>query len=259
MGGGGGGGRGGRGGRGGGGGAAGGGLTGATRDDQGAGGEFRGGHAHRGGELRNPAYPAEDFDRSKQQQLRALSQPRTEPTQLSAEVLQRHLSPYREGRSALSPGRRRSRSRRLKKVTLDDVKKFHDQFYGASHGVIGGGGPIDQAVVQKAAAELLGSWTSPAPYERLTGRLHEGGGDQPEDRDAGQGERAVRSGHAVPDVAERSGLSGHDAGELHVRRLDHGAHAESHTQSRRIELWRIHAAADSGGRRFRDAIPATVS
>ena len=163
-GGGGGGGRGGRGG--GGGGAAGGGLTGATATIQAPAANFVAAMRIAVDELRNPAYPAEDFDRAKQQNIRALSQPRTEPTQLSAEILQRHLSPYPKGDPRYS-GTPEDQVAEIQKVTLDDVKKFHQQFYGASHAVMAVVGPIDKDVVQKAAAELLGSWTSPAPFETL--------------------------------------------------------------------------------------------
>jgi zinc protease len=161
-----GGGGGGRGGRGGGGGAAGGGLTGATATIQAPSANFVAAMRIAVDELRNPAYPAEDFDRSKQQNIRALSQPRTEPTQLSAEILQRHLSPYPKSDPRYA-GTPEEQVAEIQKVTLDDVKKFHQQFYGASHGVMAVVGPIDKEVVRKAAAELLGSWNSPAPFETL--------------------------------------------------------------------------------------------
>ncbi len=161
-----GGGGGGRGGRGGGGGAAGGGLTGATASIQAPAANFVAAMRIAVDELRSPAYPAEDFDRAKQQNIRALSQPRTEPTQLSAEILQRHLSPYPKGDPRYS-GTPEDQVAEIQKVTLDDVKKFHQQFYGASHAVMAIVGPIDKDVVQKAAAELLGSWTSPAPFATL--------------------------------------------------------------------------------------------
>ncbi len=161
-----GGGGGGRGGRGGGGGAAGGGLTGATATIQAPAANFVAAMRIAVDELRNPAYPAEDFDRSKQQNIRALSQPRTEPTQLSAEILQRHLSPYPKGDPRYT-GTPEEQVAEIQKVDLDEVKTFHQQFYGASHGVIAVVGPIDKEVVRKAAAELLGSWNSPAPFATL--------------------------------------------------------------------------------------------
>jgi zinc protease len=53
-------------------------------------------------------------------------------------------------------------------VTLDEVKKFYSQFYGASHGEFAIVGQFDQAAVGKIAAELFGAWNSPAPYTRIT-------------------------------------------------------------------------------------------
>jgi zinc protease len=164
--GGGGGGRGGGGGGRGGGAGGGGGLSGATANIQAPAANFVTAMRIAVDELRNPAYPVEDFDRGKQQRIRTLSQPRTEPTQLSAEVLQRHLSPYAKG-DARYTGTPEEQIAEIQKVTLDDVKKFHAQFYGASHGELAIVGPIDKDAVQKAAGELLGSWTSAAPYKPL--------------------------------------------------------------------------------------------
>jgi zinc protease len=55
----------------------------------------------------------------------------------------------------------------LKAVTLDDVKRFHQQFYGASQGELIVVGQFDPAAVSSAAAELLGSWKSTTPYARI--------------------------------------------------------------------------------------------
>jgi zinc protease len=117
--------------------------------------------------LHAPAYPEAEFDRVKGQRVRALENVPSQPEQLSAEQLQRHLSPFAKG----DPQYRQTREEQLedmKLVTLAEVKRFHDQFYGASHGEFVVVGEVDQAVVQKLAAELLGSWTTPGPYARLT-------------------------------------------------------------------------------------------
>jgi zinc protease len=55
----------------------------------------------------------------------------------------------------------------LKAVTLDDVKQFHQQFYGASQGELVAVGRLDPPAVESVAAELLGSWKSASPYERI--------------------------------------------------------------------------------------------
>src|SRR5204863_3761430 len=117
--------------------------------------------------LRAPAFPEAEFDRIKGQRMRALENAPTQPEQLSAQELQRHLSPFTKGDPQYQPTREEQLAE-LKAVTLDDVKKFHSQFYGASHGEFVVVGDVDQAAVQKLAAELLGNWTVPGPYARLT-------------------------------------------------------------------------------------------
>jgi predicted Zn-dependent peptidase len=55
----------------------------------------------------------------------------------------------------------------LKKVTLDDVRKFYAQFYGASNADLVVAGQFDKEEVRKLAADLFGDWKSPGPYQRV--------------------------------------------------------------------------------------------
>src|SRR3954451_24349754 len=55
----------------------------------------------------------------------------------------------------------------MKKVTLADAKKFHDQFYGANYGVFTVVGPVEPEVVKKAAAKLLASWNPSMAYKPI--------------------------------------------------------------------------------------------
>jgi zinc protease len=52
-------------------------------------------------------------------------------------------------------------------LTLDQVKAFHRDFYGASHGEVTLVGDFDPAEVQTQIATLLGDWKCPQPYARL--------------------------------------------------------------------------------------------
>ena len=118
--------------------------------------------------LREPAYPETDFDQVKTQRVRTLEIAPTEPAQLAQEALQRQLTPFAKG-DALYPPTREDQLADMRKVTLDEVRKFHDRFYGASHGVLAIVGPFDKALVTRVSEELLGSWTAPASYQRLFG------------------------------------------------------------------------------------------
>ena len=56
----------------------------------------------------------------------------------------------------------------LKKVTLDDVRKFYQDFYGASVGEIAISGQFNAPEISKLATELFGNWKSPGSYTRVT-------------------------------------------------------------------------------------------
>ena len=55
----------------------------------------------------------------------------------------------------------------VKAATLDDVKKFYADFYGASNGEVAVVGDFDAKEVEKMVAELFGSWKSPRPFTRI--------------------------------------------------------------------------------------------
>jgi zinc protease len=52
----------------------------------------------------------------------------------------------------------------LKKVTLEEAKKFYADFYGASNAELAVVGDFDAAEVRKLAEDLFSSWRSPKPY-----------------------------------------------------------------------------------------------
>jgi zinc protease len=116
--------------------------------------------------LREPAFDAAEFERVLQPRIKALENVPTEPTQLAAETLQRHLSPWNPGDVMYNPAREEQLAE-MKKVTLDDAKKFHAQFYGANFGVFAVVGPVDQKTLTAAATELLGSWNTAMAYKPI--------------------------------------------------------------------------------------------
>jgi len=159
---------GGRGGRGGGGGA-GGGISSANANVSAPAANFDAALKLAVEMLREPAYSEAEFDRMLQQRSKALEVTPTEPTQLGAEMLNRHLSPFQPGDVLYSPTREEQLAE-LKKVTLADAKKFHDEFYGANFGVFAVVGPVDQAAVKKTAEALLGTWNTTKAYKPIAAK-----------------------------------------------------------------------------------------
>jgi zinc protease len=116
--------------------------------------------------LKEPLLPQEDFDRAKTQRLKALEVAPTEPNQLAQDRLNRHMSPFAKGDAQYSPTRE-EQVPEVQKVTIEDVRKFQEQFYGANYGVLAVVGPVDAAEIQKAAGELLGNWNTSKAYKPL--------------------------------------------------------------------------------------------
>jgi zinc protease len=54
-----------------------------------------------------------------------------------------------------------------KAVTLDDVKKFHKDFYGASAGELAIVGDFDESVIAPLVSDLFGSWKSAKSFTRI--------------------------------------------------------------------------------------------
>jgi zinc protease len=56
----------------------------------------------------------------------------------------------------------------VKAVSLDDVRKIHSEFLGASNSEAAFVGDFDPVEVEKALTDLFGSWKSTRPYARVS-------------------------------------------------------------------------------------------
>ncbi len=117
--------------------------------------------------LRNPSFPDTEFEQVKKQRIAGIENRRTEPGALAPLALERTLNPYPRNDPRYTPTIDED-IEDVNKVTLDDVKKFYTQFYGASHGELVIVGQFDTAAASKAAAALFGDWESPGSYQRIT-------------------------------------------------------------------------------------------
>jgi zinc protease len=117
--------------------------------------------------LKQPAFPASEFDQIRSERITDAEFNKAEPQMLAAVELSRVMSPHAEGdvRRALTPA---EQIEELKKATLDDSKKFYHDFAGASNAEFAAVGDFDAKEVAALAGELFGTWKSPAPFERIT-------------------------------------------------------------------------------------------
>ena len=81
-------------------------------------------------------------------------------------AFQRRMNPYPRG-DVRYVSTAEEQIEDLKKVTLDDVRKFYQQFYGACVGEIAVVRPVRRPEMTKLAGELFGNWKSPGAYARI--------------------------------------------------------------------------------------------
>src|SRR5262249_22526970 len=92
--------------------------------------------------LREPIFPETEFEQIRKLNLPGIENALSEPQVLAGIELQRALYPHPKGdvRATLTL---QEEIEEIKKVTLDDVKKFHRDFVGASNGELSVVGDFD--------------------------------------------------------------------------------------------------------------------
>ena len=116
--------------------------------------------------LREPVFPQTEFDQFKQETLTQIESQKSEPQSIAFTELSRHFNIYPKGHPSYS-GSIEEDIADIKAVTLDDVKKFYKDFYGASSGQMTVVGDFDEKEISALTQELFGNWKSPQQYTRI--------------------------------------------------------------------------------------------
>jgi zinc protease len=119
--------------------------------------------------LREPAFPENEFEQAKRQALMGVDSQRTDPQSLASLSIGRHLHPYPPEHWEYTPTLE-ERADRLKSVSLEDARRCHSEFFGASHSELAVVGDFDPEEVTRLAERLFGDWKSPRPYKRIPAR-----------------------------------------------------------------------------------------
>lgn len=117
--------------------------------------------------LREPAFPETEFDQIKKQRLTGLEAAKSDPQNLVTLAFQRAINPWPKD-DVRYVSTIEEEIEETNRVTVEDAKKFYEQFYGASYGELVAVGSFDPAVLQKTAEELFGNWKTPAAWKRIT-------------------------------------------------------------------------------------------
>jgi zinc protease len=123
--------------------------------------------------LKEPSFPAAEFEQLRQQSLVSLEASRGEPPNLATRALNEHFDIYPKGdirhETTLDED-----IAELKSATLDQVKTFHHDFYGSNPAELAIVGDFDAKEIVPLVDQLFGQWKAPmhvAPVLRKNGDI----------------------------------------------------------------------------------------
>jgi len=122
--------------------------------------------------LREPAFPAAEFETNKRRMISALDAGRDEPEVLAGNKLSRTLSPYSKDDVRYVPTLDESLDR-VKKLTLEQIKTLYQTQLGGTHAELGVVGDFDPDTTLRLVKEMLAGWESKTPIQRIDHKVAE--------------------------------------------------------------------------------------
>ena len=116
--------------------------------------------------LREPAFPEKEFDQIIKANLTNIESQRSNPQAVAIQAMSRHFNVYKRGHPRYTSTLDED-IEDIKAITLEGVKKFYKDFYGASNGELTVVGDFDKNQIETLTKQLFGSWKSPRTYSRI--------------------------------------------------------------------------------------------
>ncbi len=117
--------------------------------------------------LKQPTFPASEFEQLKKQMIVDAESARNQPDTLAVQAIDQHFNRYPKSdwRAPLTIDEQIAA---IKAVSLDEIKTFHKNFYGASKGELSVVGDFDPTAVRASVNDTLAGWKSALPYARVS-------------------------------------------------------------------------------------------
>ncbi len=117
--------------------------------------------------LQHPAFPAAELDTLVKEQVTGLEFQKSEPQFQATMALRQHFeAQYPKGHPRHVDNVDESLAE-LKSAKVEDLKAFHDAFYGAGAGDLAIVGDVDPAATKQLVNELFGTWKAPVAFARI--------------------------------------------------------------------------------------------
>jgi zinc protease len=116
--------------------------------------------------LQNPTFPEAEFEKMKKEQLASIEERRSDPQAIVFYEMQKRTSNYKPGHPYYVTSFDED-IEILKAMTIDDLKDFYKDFYGASNATFSASGDLDKDAVVEALDRNFGKWKSPTEFKRI--------------------------------------------------------------------------------------------
>ncbi len=116
--------------------------------------------------LREPSFPEAEFVSLRTSAITSTEAERQEPQALARKAIAQHFNRYPQG-DWRAPMTFDEAISEIQATSIDAVRAFHKNFYGASKAELSIVGDFDPVQAQQIIAQTLGQWPSPTPYTRV--------------------------------------------------------------------------------------------
>jgi zinc protease len=119
--------------------------------------------------LKDPIFPADELEKAKSEELANIESQRSEPQAIAFNRVQRHVTPFPKSDPRYINTFDEDVAS-IKALTIDEVKKFYKDFYGANNATMSLVGDFDANEVKTKTTEMFANWKSAQPYTRIVNK-----------------------------------------------------------------------------------------
>jgi zinc protease len=116
--------------------------------------------------LRNPIFDASEFEKLKLETKSGLEANKSEPQALVSEAIEKQTALYPKSHPYYSQTTDEKLAE-LSTITLDDIKKYYNDFYNGSNSKIAFVGGLDKEIIKTFLSETLDNWNAKYDYTRI--------------------------------------------------------------------------------------------
>nr|WP_229247951.1 pitrilysin family protein [Dyadobacter sandarakinus] len=116
--------------------------------------------------LKTPSFDEGEFEKLKQEELAGIESQRSEPQAIAFNQYRRIVTPYPKS-DVRYVGTFDEDVASIKATTIDQIRQFHKDFYGANNASASVVGDFDKAEIQKLLNDAFATWKSEKPFTRI--------------------------------------------------------------------------------------------